>query len=64
MILPRINIGGAVYSASINIDNNTVQLINYKTRRIMRVEIADLADVRVNDLRDVLIAHNWTIIEG
>ncbi len=64
MILPRINIGGAIYSASINIDNNTVQLINYKSRRILRVEIDNLADVKVNDLRDVLIAHEWTIIEG
>ncbi len=64
MILPRINIGGAIYSASINIENDTVTLINSRSRRILRVEIADLADVRVNDLRDVLIAHPWTIIEG
>ena len=64
MILPRINIGGAIYSASINIDNDTVTLINSRSRRILRVEINNLASVRVNDLRDVLIAHDWTIIEG
>ena len=64
MILPRINIGGAIYSASINVENDTVTLINARSRRILRVEIDDLASVRVNDLRDVLIAHDWTIIEG
>ena len=64
MILPRINIGGAIYSASINVENDTVTLINSRSRRILRVEIDDLASVRVNDLRDVLIAHDWTIIEG
>ncbi len=64
MILPRINIGGAIYSASINVENDTVTLINARSRRILRVEIDNLASVRVNDLRDVLIAHDWTIIEG
>ncbi len=64
MILPRINIGGAIYSASINVENDTETLINARSRRILRVEIDNLASVRVNDLRDVLIAHPWTIIEG
>ncbi len=63
MILPKINIGGATYSASINIDTNVVTLINPRTRRTLRVEVEGLADVRVSNLADVLISKAWSIVE-
>ncbi len=63
MILPKLNIGGAIYSASINIDKNLVTLINPRTRRTLRVEVEGLADVTVANLADVLISKTWSIVE-
>lgn len=64
MILPKINIGGATYRASFCFESNAVTLINPRTKRVLRVDIDNLADVRADQLRDILIAHDWTIVEG
>ena len=63
MIIPKLNINGAIYSASLNLTNDTVCLINSKTRRIMRVKISGLKNTRLVDLVSTLLAQNWVIVE-
>ncbi len=63
MIIPKLNINGAIYSASLNLTNDTVCLINSKTRRIMRVKIDGLKNTRLVDLVSTLLAQPWVIVE-
>jgi len=63
MIIPKLNINGAIYSASLNLTNDTVCLINSKTRRIMRVKISGLKNTRLVDLVGTLLAQPWVIVE-
>ncbi len=63
MIIPKLNINGAIYSASLNLTNDTVCLINSKTRRIMRVKITGLKNTRLVDLVGTLLAQPWVIVE-
>ncbi len=63
MIIPKIDINGAIYSASLNLTNDTVCLINSKTRRIMRVKIDGLKNTRLVDLVSTLLSAQWVIVE-
>ncbi len=63
MIIPKLDINGAIYSASLNLTNDTVCLINSKTRRIMRVKIDGLKNTRLVDLVATLLAQPWVIVE-
>jgi len=63
MIIPKLNINGAIYSASLNLTNDTVCLINSKTRSIMRVKISGLKNTRLVDLVGTLLAQPWVIVE-
>ncbi len=63
MIIPKLAINGAIYSASLNLTNDTVCLINSKTRRIMRVKIDGLKNTRLVDLVGTLLAQPWVIVE-
>ena len=63
MIIPKLNINGAIYSASLNLTSDTVCLINSKTRRIMRVKISGLKNTRLVDLVGTLLAQPWVIVE-
>ena len=63
MIIPKLNINGAIYSASLNLTNDTVCLINSKTRSIIRVKISGLKNTRLVDLVGTLLSAQWVIVE-
>ena len=63
MIIPKLNINGAIYSASLNLTDDTVCLINSKTRSILRVKIDGLKNTRLVDLVDNILYYPWEMLD-